>query len=112
LLLGAEAEDRDAPEPDVREERRREAAVHARDLLDQQAAHHHVAAAAAVLLRVADAEVAEPAELLEEIRRELLVRFQLLDARRELLLGEAAHGETEALLLLVQRESQHDRSSR
>src|SRR5262249_17331514 len=107
LLLGSEAEDRDATQPHVGEERGREAAVDAPDLLDQETAHHHVAAAAAVLLGVADAEVAEAAELLEEVLRERLRLLELVDARGERLLGEAAHGETKALLLLVQAESEH-----
>src|SRR5947199_4902562 len=58
LLLGPEAEDRDAAEPHVREQGRRDTAVDACELLDEEAAHHHVAAAAAVLLGIADAEVA------------------------------------------------------
>ena len=93
LRVGAEAQERDAAEADVGEQRRREAAVDARDLLDQQAAHHHVAAAAAVLLGIADAEVAEPAELAEQVERERLGRLELLDPRRERLLREAAHRE-------------------
>ena len=107
LLLGPEAEDGDAAEPDVRQQRGREAAVDARELLDEQAAHHHVPPAATVLLGVPDAEVAEAAELAEEIHRESLGGLQLLDTRRELLLGEAPDREAEALLLLAQTKAQH-----
>src|SRR5207237_2247039 len=107
LLLGPEAEDGDAAEPDVRQQRGREAAVDARELLDEQAAHHHVAATAAVLLRVADAEVAEAAELTEEVHREALARLQLLDPRRELPLGDAPDRAPDALLLLAQTKAQH-----
>ena len=99
------------PEPDVREERGREAAVDARDLLDQQAAHHHVAAAAAVLLRIADAEIAEAAELAEQVERKGLGALELLDPRRERALGEAADGGAKRLLFLVQGEAEHAESS-
>ena len=93
------------------EERRRKAAVHARDLLDQEAAHDHVAAAPAVLLGVAHPQVAEAAELAEEVHGEGLGALQLLDARGERLLGEAPDGEAKALLLLVQAKAEHGGSS-
>src|SRR5262249_23217331 len=111
LLLGAEAQDRDAAETDVRQQRRREAAVHTADLLDEQTAHDHVAAAAAVLLGIAAAEVAELSELAEEIEREGLGGLELVDARGERLLGEAADGETERLLFIGQTKTEHASSS-
>src|SRR5207249_5109457 len=111
LLLGAEAEDRDAAEPHVREERRGKAAVHARDLLDQETAHHHVPTASAVCFRIADAEVAEASELREEVAREGLRSLELLDARCERLLREAPDRETEAFLFVVQAKAEHVVSS-
>ena len=91
----------------MREQGRRDTAVDACELLDEETAHHHVAAAAAVLLRVADAEVAEGPELPEQVLREALGRLELLDTRRQLLLGEAPDRDPEALLLLAQTKAQH-----
>ena len=112
LRIGAEPQERDASEPDVRQERRRESTVHACDLLDQEAAHHHVAAAAAVFLGIADAEIAEAAELAEQVQREGLGALQLLDARGERLLREAAHRDAERVLFVVQGEAEHGVSLR
>src|SRR5215475_5954471 len=111
LLLGPEAQQRNASQPDMREERGREAAVDACDLLDQQAAHHHVAAAAAVLLGIADAEITEASELAEQVERKGLGALELLDARPERALGEAADGGAKRLLFLVQGEAEHAESS-
>src|SRR5207245_11360705 len=102
---------REAARRPVGREGRGEAAVHARDRLDQEAAHDHVATAPAVLLGVAHAQVAETAELAEEVHGEGLGALQLLDARGERLLGEAPDGEAKALLLLVQAKAEHGGSS-
>ena len=69
------------------------------DLLEEEAAHDHVTATAAVLLGIADAEVAEPSQLLEQVLGEGLGRLQLLDPRRERLFGEAADGGAKRVLL-------------
>src|SRR6185312_11458572 len=83
LVVRAELEDRDAAETDVRQQGGGEAAVDAADLLDEETAHHHVAAAPAVLLRVPDAEIAEPPELPEQILRKRFGALQLVDPRRQ-----------------------------
>src|SRR5262249_61723177 len=91
--------------------RGREAAVCARDPLNQQAAHHNSAAAAAVLFGIADAEIAEASELAEQVERKGLGALKLLDAWPERALGEAADGGAKRLLFLVQGEAEHTESS-
>src|SRR2546427_355821 len=111
LPLGAKGKDGDAADPRGGGGPGRKAEVPARDPLDRGAANDLVAAAPAVLLGVAHAQVAETAELAEEVHGEGLGALQLLDARGERLLGEAPDGEAKALLLLVQAKAEHGGSS-
>ena len=99
LLLAAEQVDRLGPERGVRAERDRHRGVHARQLLDGQRVGERVAAAAAVLLGKRDPHQVQLAELRDDLVGERLRPVELLGDRRDLALGELAHGAPDQLVV-------------
>ena len=69
------------------------------ELLDGDRVGQRVAAAAAVLLREGDAHHAQLAELRDDLVREALLAVELLGHRRDLLLGEVAHGAADEVVV-------------
>ena len=104
LLLGAEQVDGLGAERGVRAHRDRDAGVHARELLDGQRVGQRVAARAAVLLGERDPHQAEVAELGDDLVREALLAVELLGDRRDLALGEVAHGAPDQLVVVGEVE--------
>ncbi len=77
----------------------RDRGVHARELLHRERVGERVAAAAAVLLGEGDAHQAQRAELGDDLIGEGLRAVELLGDRRDLALGELAHGAADQLVV-------------
>src|SRR5207245_11477656 len=80
----------------------------AREALGKEAVGHHVRAGAAVRLGVAEAEIAELADALEERPRELGARVDRLRGRHHFGVHEPGDGAAE--LFLLRRELDHRRT--
>jgi hypothetical protein len=83
----------------VRSHRDRDRRVDARQLLDRDRVRERVGAAAAVLLRDRHPHQPELGHLHDELVREAMLAVELLRDRRDLFLGELAHGAADELVL-------------
>ena len=83
----------------MRAQRDRHRGVHARELLDGERVGERVAAAAAVLLGEGDAHQVQLPQLGDDLVGEGLRAVELLGDRRDLALGEFAHGAADQLVV-------------
>ena len=84
----------------MRGDRDRDRRVDSRQLLDCDRVRERVGAGSAVLLRDRHPHQAELGQLGHELVREAVLAVELLGDRRDLLLGELAHGAPDELVLL------------
>src|SRR5262249_30012606 len=104
LALVAVVEDRRRAERRVRGHGDRERGVDPPELLDRQRVGQRVGPGAAVLLGEGDGEQAELGGLAQLVEREAGGAVELLGDRRDLALGELAHGVAEEAVLFGEIE--------